>query len=148
MPINTQNTAFIRELTPAFYDVLMDTSIYGTRIDRYDDVWAGLFALKLIHKLNYRASFGIPLTLHKRNKHDYVSDLRAELIGMALNEVVHEIVMNADIQAKNFIDGYPELAQVLVNEIKKFFTDDEILKYFSKLAEAMKIWTELVELFK
>jgi hypothetical protein len=148
MPINTQNTAFIRELTPAFYDVLMDTPISGTRIDRYDDVWAGLFALKLIHKLNYRATFGIPLTVHRRNKHDYISDLKSELVGMSLNNVVHKIVMNVDIQSKNFIDGYLELAHILVNEIRKFITDEETLSYFSRLTEAMKIWIDLVEVFE
>jgi len=148
MPINTQNTAFIRELTPVFYDVLMDTSIHGIRLDRYDDIWAGLFALKLIHKLNYRATFGIPLAVHRRNKHDYISDLKSELIGMSLNNVVHKIVMNADIQSKNFIDGYLELAHILANEIRKFITDEETLSYFSRLTEAMKIWIDLVEVFE
>ncbi len=148
MPINTQNTAFIRELAPAFYDVLMDTSVFGARIDRYDDVWAGFFALRLIHKLNYRATFGIPLTVHRRNKHDYISDLKSELIGMSLNNVVHEIVMNSEIEAKSFIDGYLELAQILTREIGKFVTNCEILKFFSRLAEAMETWIRLVEVFE
>lgn len=148
MPINTQNTAFIRELTSAFYDVLMDTSIHDIRLDRYDDIWAGLFALKLIHKLGYRATFGIPLTEHKRNKHDYVSDLKSELIGMSLNNLVYEIVMRADVQAKSFADGYLELADILMNEVKKFVNDEEVLNYFSKLTEAMRIWVDLVEVFE
>jgi hypothetical protein len=112
MPVNTQNTSFIKELAPAFYNVLMDTTIHGVRLDRYDDIWAGLFALKLIHSLGYRATFGTPLTEHKRNKHDYVLDLKSELIGMSLNNIIHEIVMKADIQAKSFADGYLELAEV------------------------------------
>ena len=148
MPINTQNTSFIRELTPAFYDVLMDTTIRGVRLDRYDDIWAGLFALKLIHRLNYRVTFGAPLTVHKRNKHDYISDLRSELIGMSLNNVVHEIIMSADVQSKNFTDGYLELAGILMTEIRKFVTDEEVLSYFSKLTEAMRIWIDLVEVFE
>jgi hypothetical protein len=148
MPINTQNTSFIRELTPAFYDVLMDTTIHGVRLDRYDDIWAGLFALKLIHKLGYRATFGVPLTEHRRNKHDYVSDLKLELIGMSLNDLVHEIVMKADVQAKSFADGYLELADMLMNEVKRFVNDEEVLSYFSKLTEAMRIWVDLVEVFE
>jgi hypothetical protein len=148
MPINTQNTSFIRGLTPAFYDVLMDTTIHGVRLDRYDDIWAGLFALKLIHSLGYRATFGVPLTEHRRNKHDYVSDLKSELIGMSLNDLVHEIVMKADIQAKSFADGYLELADVLMNEVKRFVNDEEVLNYFSKLTEAMRIWVDLVEVFE
>jgi hypothetical protein len=148
MPVNTQNTSFIRELIPAFYDVLMDTDIHGVRLDRYDDIWAGLFALKLIHILGYRATFGVPLTEHKRNKHDYVSDLRSELFGMTLNDIIHEIVMKVDIQAKNFADGYLELADVLMNEVKRFVNDEEVLNYFSKLTEAMRIWVDLVEVFE
>jgi len=148
MPINTQNTSFIRELTPAFYDVLMDTTIHGVRLDRYDDIWAGLFALKLIHKLGYRATFGVPLTEHRRNKHEYVSDLKLELIGMSLNDLVHKIVMKADVQAKSFADGYLELADVLMNEVKRFVNDEEVLSYFSKLTEAMRIWVDLVEVFE
>jgi hypothetical protein len=148
MPVNTQNTSFIRELAPAFYDVLMDTAIHDVRLDRYDDIWAGLFALKLIHGLGYRATFGTPLTEHKRNKHDYVSDLKSELIGMSLNNIIHEIVMKADIQAKSFADGYLELADVLMNEVKRFVNDEEVLNYFSKLTEAMRIWVDLVEVFE
>ncbi|MCC6018817.1 MAG: hypothetical protein LM601_07290 [Candidatus Verstraetearchaeota archaeon] len=148
MPVNTQNTSFIRELAPAFYDVLMDTNIHGVRLDRYDDIWAGLFALKLIHKLGYRATFGVPLTEHRRNKHDYVSDLKSELIGMSLNDLVHEIVMKADVQAKSFADGYLELADVLMNEVKRFVNDEEVLSYFSKLTEAMRIWVDLVGVFE
>jgi hypothetical protein len=147
MPVNTQNTAFIRELTPAFYDLLMDTHMFGTRIDRYDDIWAGLFALKLIHRLNYRATFGIPLTVHRRNRHDYILDLKSELIGMSLNDLIYKIVMNADIQSKDFIDGYLELAQILENDIKRLVTDPNIIEYFSKLVKAMNIWIELVEVF-
>jgi len=144
MPVNTQNTAIIRELIPAFYDVLMDDYIHGICIDRYDDIWAGLCALKLIHRLGYRATFGIPLTIHKRNVHDFVSDLKSELLGMALNKIVHEIIMSADIQARNFIDGYHELAQVLEANIKKHITDTEVVHFFEKIIRAMNIWIDLI----
>jgi hypothetical protein len=147
MPVNTQNTSFISELTPAFYDVLMDTVIHGVRFDRYDDIWAGLFALKLIHKLGYRATFGVPLTEHRRNKHDYISDLRSELIGMSLNNLLYEIVMNVEVQFKSFADGYLELADTIMNETKKFVNDEEVLHYFSRLAEAMRIWIDLIDVF-
>jgi hypothetical protein len=98
--------------------------------------------------LGYRATFGVPLTEHKRNKHDYVSDLRSELFGMTLNNIIHEIVMKVDIQAKNFADGYLKLADVLMNEVKRFVNDEEVLNYFSKLTEAMRIWVDLVEVFE
>jgi hypothetical protein len=148
MPVNTQNTSFIRELAPAFYDVLMDSMIYNIRLDRYDDIWAGLFALKLIHKLGYRATFGVPLTEHKRNKHDYISDLRSELIGMSLNNLLHEIVIKADVYSKSFADGYLELADILIKESKRCINDEEVLDYITKLSEAMRTWVDLTGEFE
>ena len=148
MPVNTQNTSFVRELAPAFYDVLMDSTIRNIRLDRYDDIWAGLFALKLIHKLGYRATFGVPLTEHRRNKHDYVSDLRSELIGMSFNNLLHEIVMKADVYSKSFADGYLELADIIMNESKRYVNDEEMLGYVLKLSEAMRIWVNLVGAFE
>ena len=145
MPVNTQNTAFIRELTPAFYDVLMDTRIHGMRIDRYDDIWAGLFALKLIHSLNYRVTFGIPLSDHRRNIHDLIADFKSELLGMSLNNKLFKIIMELDIQAKDFISGYLELADALQVNVIRHFTDNEVLKYFLKVIKAMRIWIRLVE---
>jgi len=146
MPINTQNTSFIRDLTPAFYDVRMDDYIYNIRIDRYDDIWGGLFALKIMHRLNYRATFGIPLTEHKRNIHDFTVDLRSELLGASLNNTVYRIVMNADISSKSIIDGYLELVYILESEIKKVITDYEVLKFFGKLTTAMRIWLNMVDM--
>jgi hypothetical protein len=148
MPVNTQNTSFIRELAPAFYDVLMDSTIYNIRLDRYDDIWAGLFALKLIHKLGYRATFGVPLTEHKRNKHDYISDLKSELIGMSLNNLLHEIVIKADVYSKSFADGYLELADILIKESKRCINDEEVLDYITKLSEAMRTWVDLTGEFE
>jgi hypothetical protein len=145
MPAHPQHTAFLSELVPASYVIVMDTEIYGLKIDRYDDIWGGLFALKLIHKMGHRATFGIPLTKHIRNRHDYLRDFRSEMLGAILNNKIYEIVMNMDIESKTYADGYLELAGNLWSNIKRFFTDSIILKYFDKLSKAMNTWIELVD---
>ena len=147
MPVNTQNTAFVRELVPAFYDVLMDTSIHGVNLSRYDDIWGGLFALKLIHTIDHRATFGAPLGVHIRNKHDYVSDFKSELWGMILNDRIFDIVMEMNLHAKSYINGYIELTYGLEKSVRKHFKDVEVLKYFSRLIRAMDIWVEMVSKF-
>ncbi len=85
IPINTQNTAFMRKVTPAYYTLLMDTMINGLLIDRYDDIWAGWILQKIAHHLGDHVSFGQPLSNHIRNKHDYLRDFSCEYVGMILN---------------------------------------------------------------
>jgi hypothetical protein len=148
MPINTQNTAFVREITPAYYCVLMDTKLLGINIDRYDDIWGGLFVLKLIHRMKHRITFGKPLTLHIRNTHDYLRDFKSEFLGVTLNYKIYKILMNdIEIESNNYIDGYAELANKLLKNIEKKFNNSEILKYFRKLTEAMNGWVRLVTTF-
>jgi hypothetical protein len=148
MPINTQNTAFVREITPAYYCVLMDTKLVGLNIARYDDIWGGLFALKLIHRMKHRITFGKPLTLHIRNTHDYLRDFKSEFIGITLNYKIYKILINdIEIESNNYIDGYVELANKLLKNIEKKFNNSEILKYFRKLTKAMNGWVKLVTTF-
>ena len=145
IPINTQNTAFLREATPACYAVLMDTQMYGVKIDRYDDIWFGFFLTKIAHRLKHDITFGTPLTLHIRNKHDYVKDFRKELFGMIVNSRVFEIVKNCELDCVDYFDGYIQLAEKLNTEIREKIKDSKMMKYFNKLSKAMKIWVEVVE---
>jgi len=145
--INTQNTTFKKELAIPFYCLLMDTEIHGIPINRYDDIWAGLFTLKLIHRIGDHVTFGSPLAVHRRNKHDYVSDLKSELWGMVLNDRVWNIVMNTDIQSRNYVDGYIELLDKFSKEIRKVVNDNEVLGYFDKLHKASRVWVSLCEEF-
>ena len=147
MPINTQNTSFKRELVIPFYCLLMDTKINGLPINRYDDIWAGLFTLKLIHRIGDHATFGSPLTVHQRNKHDYISDFKSELLGMVLNDRVWSTVMNIDIHSRSYVDGYIELLDKFSMDIRKVVNNDEVLRYFDKMHKASRIWVSLCEEF-
>ena len=57
-PINTQNTAFHRDLLPAFYFVPVGDPVSGIPVERDGDIWAGFFARKLIDHLDDRITFG------------------------------------------------------------------------------------------
>jgi len=56
--INSQNTAFHRELLPCCYYVLMGAEIEGTTLDRYGDIWWGFFVQKILNKTGDRVSIG------------------------------------------------------------------------------------------
>lgn len=135
VPINTQNTSFHRSILPCFYYVLMDPDICG----RYGDVWLGYFAKKVIDKVGDRMTVGRPLTLHHRNWHDLLHDLRWEIGGMIITEKLIEILEDAELSSRNYSDGYLELAETLEKNRHKL-GDLRIQNYFLKIVEAMRVW--------
>ena len=143
-PINTQNTAFHRCVLPCYYYITMDAVINGNKIDRYGDIWSGIFALKVINQMNDRVSIGHPVTKHIRNKHNLLKDLQNELWGMILTESLVPIIESVELTAKTYEEVYLELAKKLE---KRAISDDSFTgdakNYFSKIAGAMRIWVDV-----
>jgi hypothetical protein len=73
-PLNAQNIAFLRELAPCF---LMVPQFF-----RYDDIFAGLIAQRVMRERSLFVHYGRPFVWQQRNSHDLVKDLKAELFGM------------------------------------------------------------------
>lgn len=77
-PINSQNTAYVRELAP------LAAVIPG--IGRYDDVLASYLAQRVMETTDYHVAYGPPFVRQERNEHNLISDLKAELWGMEHTE--------------------------------------------------------------
>jgi hypothetical protein len=77
---NSQNTAFIRELAPAFF-MLPFTG-------RYDDIYASLIMQRVMREKNLHVHFGKPFVWQQRNQHNLIKDLRGEIDGM---EAIEEL---------------------------------------------------------
>jgi hypothetical protein len=73
-PLNAQNIAFLRELAPCFLMV--------PQFGRYDDIFAGLIAQRVMRARNLYVHYGRPFVWQQRNSHDLSKDLKAELWGM------------------------------------------------------------------
>lgn len=71
---NSQNTAFIRELAPAMFMM--------PGVGRYDDIYASLICQRVMRERDLHVHFGQPFIWQQRNKHNLISDLRAEIDGM------------------------------------------------------------------
>jgi hypothetical protein len=71
---NSQNTAVIRDLVPAWFMM--------PGVGRHDDIYAGLIVQRVARERNLHVHFGPPFTYQQRNKHDQIADLRAEIDGM------------------------------------------------------------------
>lgn len=72
---NTQNTAFIRELAPAMFQM--------PGVGRYSDIYASLITQRVMRERGLHVHFGQPYVFQQRNKHDLIRDLRQEIDGMA-----------------------------------------------------------------
>jgi hypothetical protein len=71
---NSQNTAFIRELAPAFFML--------PGVGRMDDIYASLIMQRLLAHRGLHVHFGRPYCWQSRNPHNLVKDLRAEIDGI------------------------------------------------------------------
>jgi hypothetical protein len=71
---NSQNTAVIRELVPAWF------MLSGT--GRADDIFASLVVQRAMRQTGNYTHFGMPFVLQQRNVHDLVRDLEQEVWGM------------------------------------------------------------------
>jgi hypothetical protein len=85
-PINTQNTAFHRDLVPAFYFVPVGEKVGGIAVERYGDIWAGFLAKKLIDHLDDLITFGVPACDYRCNVHRLLHDLELEFWSVVLTD--------------------------------------------------------------
>jgi hypothetical protein len=65
IPVCGMNTAFLAELTPAYY-FLPDIWIEGWQLSRHDDIWGGYILKKLMDKRGDLFSYGRPIVEHTR----------------------------------------------------------------------------------
>jgi hypothetical protein len=65
IPVCGMNTAFLGELTPAYF-FLPDVWIEGWQLSRHDDIWGGYVLKKLMDKRDDLFSFGKPVVEHTK----------------------------------------------------------------------------------
>ncbi|MEA1925206.1 MAG: hypothetical protein U9M95_04990 [Candidatus Altiarchaeota archaeon] len=145
-PINTQNTAFHREVLPCYYYIVMGARINGYDLDRYGDIWSGFFAKKVIDQVGDKVTFGYPLTDHRRNIHDLFKDLQNELGGMILTDKLVPIIESIKLREKTYSNAYLELAEQLKEEINcsREFNDGE-KDYFHQVTNNMRVWVDVCD---
>ncbi len=142
-PINTQNTAFHRDILPAFYFVPVGDPVSGIAVERYGDIWAGFFAKKLIDHMGDRITFGHPACDHRRNVHNLLGDLELEFWSIIATDPLAEMLRSWPLTASNYGDAYVELADHLEAAVwphKRMA--GEFKGFFGKMAHAMRVWVD------
>lgn len=77
-PINSQNTAWRRELLPL--------AAVWPYVGRWDDIFGGYLAQWSFWASDFATRYGLPLVRQERNEHDLYTDLKKELHGMRHTE--------------------------------------------------------------
>ncbi len=139
-PICSMNTAFRAEIIPAFYQMYMNYE----GLDRYCDIWSGLFIKKICDHLGKNISLGQPVVEHRKTERSTFKDLRAEHEGMAINETLWKVVRDMQLEGKDYRTAYDSLISSLYDNID-VFTDKLHRKMMMKQIEKMRKWEELFE---
>jgi hypothetical protein len=135
----SMNTSFLPKVVPAFYQLYMNTM----GIDRFDDIWSGIFLKRVADHLGDQICLGKPAGTHDKRPRSVFKDLKKEMDGMIMNESVWEMV-DADITGRSYSDAYLSLADLLSKGANKF--PDENHKRFMELqVEKMRLWVETVD---
>jgi hypothetical protein len=136
----SMNTSFSNKIIPAFYQLYM--RYMG--IDRFDDIWSGIFVKRIADRVGDKLCIGSPAARHMKRPRSTWKDLRAELEGMIINEILWKIVDQVDIYSKNYADAYLELADGIEKRIGEF-RDDNHRKFIETQVSKMRIWVEALD---
>lgn len=137
----SMNTAFLSKVVPAFYQLYMNQ--FG--IDRFDDIWSGIFLKKIVDHMDEKMCIGAPLVTHKKAPRDSFSDLRKEVEGMVLNERLWRAVDDIPMSGNSYLDAYISLTQGLHTKVETL-SKTSIQKDFLELQlEKMHMWACLMD---
>lgn len=129
-PMCGMNLAFRREAAPLFY---MGLQGGDWPYDRFDDMWAGLFAKKIADHLGWAVSSGAPSVRHDRAS-DAARNAEIEAPGIEVHEQLWPWVAGLQLGGKTVLDCYDELA-VLLDRDWGFANH-----YWRSMARAMQSW--------
>ncbi|MDT7888663.1 MAG: hypothetical protein RQ885_06770 [Desulfurococcales archaeon] len=136
----SMNTSFSRKIIPAFYQLYM--RYMG--IDRFDDIWSGIFLKKIVDRIGDSMCIGAPAARHMKRPRSIWKDLRAELEGMIINETLWKIVDQAEIDSKSYADAYLELAENIARRLGEF-REELHRKFLEAQVARMRIWVEAID---
>lgn len=136
----SMNTAFKPEIIPAFFQLYMN--FMG--IDRFDDIWSGLFLKKIADQLGHKICVGQPVVNHNKRPRDVFSDLRKELEGLIMNETLWKMVEKTELSGNDYWTCYSSLIDGLKKDLKDFKIPCH-RKFVKKQLEKMNLWLKILD---
>lgn len=146
MPINSQNTAVLREAMPAYYFLPMGGIINGMKIDRFGDIFQGYFLEKCVKSMNDAILFGTPVVQHVRNSHNYMNDAQQEMACIAMLEDMLPWLVELRLDSGfGYAIKYRNLSYEIEDQVEKFkgsiWTQDA-KSFWHRAAYCMRQWLQ------
>ena len=107
-PINSQNTAYVRELAPLMMPLV--------GVGRYDDIWASYIAERVMMTTDYCCHFGKPFVWQERNPHNLWTNLKDEIFGMEYTLQFCQDLLATDLGQGTILNKLERLYQRLRNK--------------------------------
>jgi len=136
----SMNTSFKTMVAPAFYQLFMK----HLGIDRFDDIWSGIFLKKIADHLNHKVCLGAPLVYHDKRSRSTYKDLKAELEGMIINETLWKIVDSTELNCDDYHSCYEELANSIQRSLPTF-SEKTHADFMKHQVDKMRLWLEVVD---
>ncbi len=137
-PMSAMNVAFRADIAPLMYQLLMGFDKNGKKYDydRFDDIWCGIFAKKILDHLGFGVVSGTPFVKHERASNVF-NNIKKEATGIEKNELLWKAVKRVKLKDKTVIGAYRELIE------KVEFPNEP---YFKDLKKATLAWLKLFTL--
>ncbi len=104
-PFNSQNTALMRDVIPAYF--------LSPYVGRYDDIWASYIINRITEHMGDVITFGTPLVRQVRNPHNVWKDLDTERNGMILTDDFCEALRSITLRRSTYHECLAEIAGCL-----------------------------------
>ena len=148
-PVNSQNTALIGHLIPAYYFVRMGYDIGGgLRFDRLGDIYSGYFLQKVAKEMGFVINFGNPVVTHERNSHNYLNDANSEWGCLRTVDDFCDWLEGVKLSADgSVLENYFQLSQELDEfaSLSKFAYMPTATKgFYHQMAYDMRVWCKII----
>jgi hypothetical protein len=132
-PFNSQNTALLREVIPAYF--------LSPCIGRYDDIWPSYIVTRIAEHLGDVIAFGQPLMRQKRNEHNLWKDLDNERVGSLLTDEFCGVLRSIQLHGATYGECYGEMVERLPQawQVGEKW-NDAMRQARAGLLEGMAIW--------
>ena len=145
-PINTQNTSIARRAIPAYYYVRMLERFSDLLLDRYGDIWSGYFLQCCATHLGESVAVGQPIVDHRRNRHDLLTDLRAELWGMILTPRLVSMLRSVNLSGVDYSEVVTSLSRALESFAQPLEANVGLVgvaDYLRRIGASLRIWVDV-----
>lgn len=130
-PMCWMNLSFRTSLTPIMFSPLMGLD---QPFDRWEDIWCGVFAQKIMQHLHIGYTSGEPYVNHDRVSNKWRNlEKECKGSGYEINEILWKKVDDIILSGNNIKDCYLEIANKLAM----------VGEYWDRLRDSMHIWVGL-----